>query len=165
MNKIKLLLVAVIAALMNAYGHSMGLVQAANTYDAAVETHEHSVTRTNDAAITLRHLLWKKGAGDGTVALAGATDVPLGTIDNVTTGTAERQSVLLLGKGGTKKMVAAGAIGAGARVFAAASGKVQALPAGAGTYKCVGTALTATAADADVLEVNDHAPFDVTVAA
>ncbi|HEY5705332.1 MAG TPA: hypothetical protein VIS96_07145 [Terrimicrobiaceae bacterium] len=129
---------------------SRGFVTAANTYDAAVATHEQSVTRTNDVAITARHLLWQKGAGDGTVALSAGVNMPLGTIDNVETATGLRQSVLLLGKGSTKKMVASAAIAAGVRVFAATNGKVAA----SGTV-CVGVSLTASGADNDIIEVND----------
>jgi hypothetical protein len=155
------LFILAVAAMVSAF---RGLRLAANTYDAAVETHESSVTRTNDAAIATRHLLWKKGAADGTVALNGAADIPLGTIDNIESGTGERQSVLLLGKGATKKMIASEAITAGEQVFAAASGKVQDLPASAGTYYCVGTALTAGSTD-EVIEVSDCVPFAVVVPA
>jgi hypothetical protein len=111
------------------------------------------VLRTNDAAVTARHLLWKKGAADGTVAIATATDYALGTIDNIESGTGVNQSILLLGKGGTKKMVANSAIGAGVPVYAAAAGKVD----NTGTI-VVGIALTAAAADGDVIEVNDQVP-------
>ncbi len=131
-------------------------IAAANTYDAAVETHEASVTRTNDAAIATRHLLWKKGAADGTVALCGASDVPLGTIDNITTGTGERQSLLLLGHGPTKKMIASEAITAGELVYTAADGKVQDQPSGA-TVHLVGVALTAGSTD-EVIEVATCVP-------
>jgi hypothetical protein len=150
-----------VAAMVAAF---RGLRLAGNTYDAAVKTHECSVTRTNDAAIATRHLLWKKGAGDGTVAINTASDIPLGTIDNIETGTGVRQSVLLLGKGSTKKMIASEAITAGEQVFAAADGKVQDLPAAAGTYYCVGTALTAGSTD-EVIEVADCVPFAVVVPA
>lgn len=139
------------------------LVATANIYDAAVETHEGSVRRTNDAAVTARHLLWKKGATDGGVALAGVADIPLGTIDNVETGTGKGQSVLLLGKGPTKKMVASAAIAAGVRVVAAANGKVRVVPAGAGAYPCVGVSLTAATDDNHIIEVADCVPFLVVV--
>lgn len=140
-----------------------GTSLAANTYDAAVETHDASVRRTNDAAVTARHLLWKKGAGDNTVALNGAADCPLGTIDNTETGTDEGQSILLLGKGPTKKMVASEAITAGEQVFTAASGKVQDTPTGATVY-LLGTALTAADADGDIIEVQDCVPVKMTFA-
>lgn len=159
-----MLMVAVVSAIVAAHEQLTGKVACANTYDAAVETHDCSVRRTNDAAVTARHLLWKKGAGDLTVAVAGAADIPLGTIDNVESATGKGQTVLLLGKGSTKKMIASEAITAGEQVFAAASGKVQDLPSGAGTYYCVGTALTSGSTD-EVIEVQDCVPFAVVVAA
>lgn len=128
-------------------------VRLANTYDAAIATHEAAVNRTNDAAITARHLLWKKGASNGTVALSGATDYALGTIDNIEASTGLNQSVLLLGKGGTKKMVANSAIGAGVPVYAAASGKVD----NTGTIQ-VGVSLTEASNDGDIIEVLDQVP-------
>jgi hypothetical protein len=134
-----------------------GLRLAANTYDAAVETHDASVRRTNDAAVTARHLLWQQGSTDGGVALGAASACPLGTIDNVESSTGLGQMVLLLGKGATKKMVASEAITAGEQVFTAASGKVQDTPTGATVY-LVGTALTAAGADGDIIEVADCAP-------
>ena len=140
-----------------------GFRLAANTYDAAVETHDCTVARTNDVAITTRHLLWKKGAGDGTVALNGVADCPLGPIDNTETATGERQTVALLGKGPTKKMVASEAITAGEQVFTAASGKVQDTPTGATVY-LVGTALTAAGADGDIIEVQDCVPVQIVFA-
>lgn len=131
----------------------LGNVMAANTYDAAVETHPETVTRTNDVAIEARHLLWTQGAAANTVKLATAVLPAMGTIDNTETGTALSQTVKLLGKGNTKKMVAVDAIAAGAPVFQAASGKVSATG-----VLCVGFALTASASDNDVLEVSDKKP-------
>lgn len=136
---------------------------AANTYDAAVETHECSVTRTNDAAVTDRHLLWKQGSTDGGIAVCAAANVPLGTVDNTETGTGVRQTVNLLGKGGTKKMVALAAVAAGVRVYTAAGGKVQVAPTGA-TVALVGVALTAAANANEIIEVSDCAPVSVTFA-
>ena len=140
-----------------------GRVVAANTYDAAVETHHDTVKRTNDAAITTRHLLWKKGSADGGIALCGAGDVPLGPVDNTESSTALNQTVLLLGRGPTKKMVATAAIGAGVRVYTAANGKVQVAPTGATVYQ-VGIALTAAANADEIIEVNDCVPVAVTFA-
>ena len=155
---ISLILLAV-AAMVSAF---RGLRLAANTYDAAVETHETSVRRTNDAAVTARHLLWKKGSADGGVAICTAGDCPLGTIDNTETGTGDGQTVLLLGKGATKKMIASEAITAGEQVFTAADGKVQDTPTGATVY-LVGTALTAGSTD-EVIEVQDCVPVKMTFA-
>ncbi len=133
-----------------------GNTLAANTYDAAVETHEATVRRANDAAVTDRHLLWKKGAADGSIALNGATDPPLGTVDNTEPETGKGQTVHLLGRGPTKKMVASKAIAAGVRVFTAASGKATDTH-GANAFQ-LGISLTAAAADGDIIEVNDCAP-------
>jgi hypothetical protein len=151
--KLKTTIILAVAAMVNAI---RGLRLAANTYDAAVETHEASITRTNDAAISARHLLWQQGSTDGGVAVCIATTAPLGTIDNIETGTGVRQSVLLLGKGSTKKMVASKAIAAGVRIFTAAAGKVTDTH-GATLYQ-VGISLTAAAADGDIIEVLDQAP-------
>jgi hypothetical protein len=140
-----------------------GEVMAANTYDAAVETHDATVRRTNDAAVSARHLLWQQGAAAGTVDVNIATTCPLGTVDNTETDTGIGQTVFLLGKGGTKKMVANEAIAAGEQVFTAAAGKVQDTPTGATVY-LVGTALTAAAADGDIIEVQDCVPVKLTFA-
>lgn len=153
-SKLKHLILDAVAALA---GACRGLRLAANTYDAAVKTHDCTITRTNDVAITTRHLLWATGAAAGGVKICTAADVPLGTIDNVTTTVGARQSILLLGKGATKKMVANEAITEGELVFAAAGGKVQDLPTGTGNYYCIGVAVTAAAADGDIIEVADCA--------
>lgn len=108
-----------------------------------------------DAAITTRHLLYKVGTDIDHIAVAGATDLALGTVDDEV-ATADIGDTLvtvnLLGKGGgTKRMVASEAITAGARVYQAAGGKV----ASTGT-RCVGRALIAAAADGDPIEVDDQ---------
>lgn len=153
MKHIKLMTLAV-AAMVEALRRN---TLAANTYDAAVQTHQETVTRTNDVAVTARHLLWTQGAAATSVALGTATGAPLGTIDNTTASTGLRQEVLLLGKGSTKKMVANAAISAGARVFTAANGKVS--PTHGSTLWQVGIALTAAAADNDIIEVADCPPM------
>ena len=83
---------------------------------------------------------------------ATATDDPLGVSVSVA-AEGESVSVQLLNTGGTMEMTAAGAITVGARVFAAASGKVQALPGSAGTYRLVGLAMQASAGDGGIIEV------------
>jgi hypothetical protein len=156
--KLKTYIIIAVAALVSAI---RGLRLAANTYDSAIETHDASVRRTNDAAVTARHLLWQQGAGDNTIAVNIATTCPLGTVDNVEAATGGGQALLLLGKGPTKKMVASEAITAGEQVFTAAAGKVQDTPTGATVY-LVGTALTAAAADGDIIEVQDCVPVRLT---
>lgn len=56
-------------------------------------------------------------------------------------------------KEGTRNITAAGAITLAADVYAAADGKVQALPTAAGTYYKVGKAFEAAAEDGDIIEV------------
>jgi hypothetical protein len=160
MKSLKLNIILAVAAMVSAF---RGLRLAANTYDAAVEVHDTTIRRTNDAAVTARHLLWQQGSTDGGVAVNIATTCPLGTVDNVETATGQGQSVLLLGKGPTKKMVASEAITAGEQVFTAAAGKVQDTPTGATVY-LVGTALTAAGADGDIIEVQDCTPVKLTFA-
>jgi len=128
-------------------------------------THEQSISKASDAAHSVRHLLVKFGSDSDHYALATAAAVPLGTVpDEVAAGeVGEARAIFLLGKGSTKKMIANEAIDAGEAVFAAAAGKVQDLPAGAGTYYQVGYALTAAAADNDVIEVQDHAPIKLVI--
>ena len=82
------------------------------------------------------------------LALAGSTVVDLGTLENATFASGDLGQVRLRTAFGTAKMVAAGAITAGASVFAAANGKVSA----SGTV-FVGNALEAATADNDVIEV------------
>lgn len=162
--KMVMLVVAAVSASAKELMGTRPLIKCANTYDAAVGTNFESVRRTNDAAITARHLLWKKGSADTGVALNGVADVPLGTIDNTETSTGIGNTVLLLGKGPTKKMVASEAITAGEQVFTAANGKVQDLPGSTATVYLVGTALTAAGADGDIIEVADCLPVKTVIA-
>lgn len=149
MKNMKSLLLQTLTVLVAAC-HGFGQQLVANTYDAALTTHADTVNRTNDVAITTRHLLWTQGASAGTIKLATAVLTAIGSVNNVETGTGLNQTVLLLGKGKTKKMVASGAIPVGSPVFQDAAGKVSALG-----VIFVGTALSATAADGDLLEVAD----------
>lgn len=115
--------------------------------------HESSVTRLTDAAITTRHLLYKKGTDADHIAVSGASDLPIGVVADEAKAAEENVAVQLLGKGASKRMVASEAIGAGVLVYAAASGKV----ATSGT-QCVGVSLIAASADGDVIEVSDTVP-------
>lgn len=87
---------------------------------------------------------------------ATATDDPIGVA--LSTG-AENDyvTVQFLTKEGTLEMTAAGAITAGAEVYAAAAGKIQALPAAAATYRKIGIALVAASGDGSIIEV---LPYD-----
>lgn len=86
------------------------------------------------------------------LALAGATDVELGTMEEPAFASGEHGTVRLRTAGGTVKMVAASAITAGVAVYAAASGKVD----DNGSI-VIGTAVTAASGDNSVIEVLRHA--------
>lgn len=127
--------------------------------------YQGSMTKIADAAQSIQHLLIKFGTDAAHIAIAGVADSPIGVCPD-TPALGDSASVLLLGmQKESVKMVASKAIAVGVRVFAAANGKVSDLPAGAGTYFCVGVALTASGADADEIQVNSCVPFSVTVAA
>jgi len=82
--------------------------------------------------------------------LAGASDYGVGTaIEGVASG--KQVTVRLWEHGGTHKCVASAAISAGAKVYAAASGKIAAT----GTL-LIGTALDAASGNNSVIEVIPH---------
>ena len=83
--------------------------------------------------------------------------------DDEASAAEEEVSVNILGSTGrTLLMVASEDITVGEAVFAAASGKIQDLPAGAGTYYQVGFAMNAAAADG-LVEVQPCAPIKTVV--
>ena len=98
---------------------------AANTYDAAIDIPKNLV-RTNDVAISARHLLWAEGATAGTTAaLATVSSMALGTIDNTETDTGIVQEIKPLKTGYFTKMVASAAMATlGVNVYQAAGGKI-----------------------------------------
>jgi hypothetical protein len=83
-----------------------------------------------------------------TIAAAGVGDIEVGTMVDAALA-AGPATVRLRSAQGTAKMVAAGAIAAGAAVYSAAAGKVNDV---ASMYR-VGIALDAATADGDVIEV------------
>lgn len=123
-------------------------------------THEESVTKLTDAAISTRHLLYARGSDDNHIAVCGVDDIPLGTVPDEASAAEEYVAVALLGKGASKLMVASEAIGANARVYVAASGKV----ATEGSI-CVGVAVTAASTDGDLIEVIDTVPAQAPITA
>lgn len=88
----------------------------------------------------------------GVVAVAGATTPGVGTAE-VDAASGDTLAVRLWSAAGTRKMVAAAAISAGAPVYAAASGKVT---SSGSLY--VGRALEAATTDGDVIEVLTSGP-------
>lgn len=91
-------------------------------------------------------------SGTVVVNTATATHIPIGvTLSAAAAG--EPVGVKLLNSQGSVEIVAAGAITAGAIVYAAADGEVSAVPTAAGTYRKIGVALEAATADQDIIEV------------
>ena len=88
---------------------------------------------------------------------ATSTDDPIGVAEFAAAADGDLVTVRLINGPGTFEMIAAGAITSGVDVYAAADGKIQALPADAGTYRRIGKALEAATADGDIIEV---LPYD-----
>ena len=103
------------------------------------------------AAIATRYLLVQKGTADNQFIVNIATTRPWGVVaDEPAVG--DLAAVLLCGcMPGTMKMVANAAIPVGSPVYTAAGGKVS--PTFGATLYMVGRALTAAAADGDLIEV------------
>lgn len=104
------------------------------------------ITLTASAAVTGGRLLLVTGAG--TVAHTTDDAANLAGVAALDTDTGDRLTVFP--RHGVHRLTAAGAIAAGARVAAAAAGKVQTV--GSKTHP-IGTALTAAAATDDIVEV------------
>jgi hypothetical protein len=127
-------------------------------------THEDSITKLADAALTTRFLVVKVGTDIDHIAACGANDDPLGICTDEPSAAEREVNVDLLGTAkSTRKAVASEAITAGDRIFTAAAGKVSDLSAVAGTYYCIGRALQAAAVDGDVIEFEPCFPIAVTV--
>lgn len=81
---------------------------------------------------------------------ATATDQPVGVAD-YGGSSGELVNVTSLNEADPVEMTAAGAVTAGVALYAAADGKVQALPTAGGTYRKVAIALEAATADGDII--------------
>ena len=153
----------ILTLLARAFGHRLDRYPV--LCNIAEGTHEDSVTKLADAAITTRHLLVKQGSDADHIAVCGANDDPSGVCDDEPSAAEKEANVNLLGViHRTVLMVASEAITAGERVFTAASGKVQDEPTDPGTYYCVGRAMTAASADGDEIEVEPCFPIALVVA-
>lgn len=98
------------------------------------------------------HRLVKLSSGEVIHNTATATDDPIG-VTELAADNGENVTVRLINCPGTFEIEAAGAITQDAEVYAAADGKVQALPAVAATYRRIGIAIEAATADGDVIEI------------
>jgi len=123
-------------------------------------THGEKITRTVTTAVAAgTHYLLVRATSATATDINGATNAPIGTLADLQAGgngAGETATISLLGKGPTKLMVANAAVSAGGRVFTGASGKVS--PTSASGIYYVGIALTAAAADGDIIEVQDCVP-------
>ena len=131
----------------------LGAREECHNVASTVGTHENGKVTyyAQTSAITQRYALVKKGTADNQITLGDATTRPLGVLLDEP-GIDEAAAVAILGAvPGTVKMVANAAITAGAMVYTAAAGKVT--PTYGATLFLVGRALTAAAADGDLIEV------------
>jgi hypothetical protein len=103
--------------------------------------------RTFIAGTTLSQHARVKLSG-GYLAVCGASDVGIGTVEADVVTAYDGVGVRLHSAQGTRKMIASGAITAGNPCYAAASGKI----ASSGTVYC-GIALETSANDGDIIEV------------
>lgn len=117
----------------------------------AYEISNYSVKVTLVAAADLSALQYtfvKLNSSGQVAAAAAATDIPIGVLQNAPTAGQEAEVLVV---GGTK-IVAGAAIGEGALVGTSAAGKAVALVAGTDTTKyVVGTLLTESAADGNIV--------------
>lgn len=102
------------------------------------------------ASVAIAAFLRVKVGGRSTATLAGASDYGIGTcVEGVASGA--QVAVRAWEHGGSHKCVASAAITAGAKVYAAAGGKIAA----SGTL-LIGTALDAASGNNSVIEVLPH---------
>ncbi len=121
-------------------------------------THEDSVTKLADAAITTRYLLVKVGSDANHIAVANAADCPLGVCSDEPSAAEAEADVKLFGCAQSSRiMVPIENISAGDEVYSAAGGKVQDEPLVPGTYYRVGLAMTDGLAD-EPFEVDPRDP-------
>jgi len=130
-------------------------------------------TRLADASFTARYLLAKAGTDASHIGICGLTDKPFAVVPDMTSVADQAASdlsyplpVSILGLNeDTERMVASAAISIDDLVVPAASGKIKTLPTTAGTYWVVGKAVTAAAANNDLVEVAPSFPYLVKVGA
>lgn len=87
----------------------------------------------------------------GVLAVAGASEVPIGVTEQAAFAAGDVISVRLLNSCGTIEMTAGAAITAGATVFGIANGKIDDADPSSGVK--VGVALEAATANGDIIEV------------
>lgn len=101
-------------------------------------THAGAFTRKADAALAAPHLLLKQGTDAFHVAVAGASDIPIGTSTDASEAAEDIINVFPLNIGGTRRFRCITALAANIDLYTAAAGQVSALSGSAGTYYKVG---------------------------
>ena len=134
----------------------------ANVVAGTVSSHAGSITRYAEAAFTAAHVLVKPGTASNEVLINGASDKPIGWIEDTALIDTTIPVALLGTSPNTAVLTASGDIVIGEDVFTAAAGQVQDLPVASGTYYLIGTALTA-AADGEEVEVDPCFPIATVV--
>jgi hypothetical protein len=104
------------------------------------------------AAALAPHRLVKLSSGKAAYNTAAVADEPIG-INEIKVALGEIAGGRFLNEPGTVEIEAAGAITAGADVFAAADGKIQALPTDGGAYLKIGIAMKAASGSGSIIEV------------
>lgn len=113
------------------------------------------LTLVTGAAVLAKRLV-KLSSGEVIHNTVTATDQPIGVCDYAVADGLEA-SIQTLSEDGTLEMMASGAISLDADVYAAAAGKISALPSTGGVYRKIGIAMEAATADGDIIEV---LPYD-----
>lgn len=110
-----------------------------------------SITFTTGAIVQQKRLVKMSGA-NVIHNTATATDDPIG-ISDFYGASGDVINVKSLNTAEMVEVTAAGAFSAGVSLYAAADGKVQALPSANGTYRRVGVSAEAATADGDIVRM------------
>lgn len=121
------------------------------------------LTFTAGAAISNKRLVALVVADGEVIHATEAYSTPVIGVADYAVADAELVAVRTLSEDGTLEVTASGAITAGDAVYCDDAGKIQALPAAAGTYCRVGFAIEAATADGDIVEVLCDASQTLTV--
>ena len=136
----------------------LGKYRVALANDGALTVGIHSggrISGYSDAIVTTRFLLVKQGSADNHwTPVTSVLDMPVGVLLDEPAAITDQITVQLLNANdGTIKMVANGAIPAGALVVTAGDGTVKAVPSTVGVYWNVGVAVTTAVNNGDLVEV------------
>ncbi|MEK9752266.1 MAG: hypothetical protein VW338_03515 [Rhodospirillaceae bacterium] len=158
-----IILMAAAIILLGAFLQKPARLLAANIAEG---THRDGRQKRVDAVVSTRFLLAKAGSDVDHVDICGASDQPVGVMNDEAEAIEDFINVQWLNASEqSRKVVASEAITVEADIYAAASGKVQNEPTIAGTYWLIGKARLAAAADGDVIEAELHEPIKVVVVA